>query len=100
MREICEITVVDTSPGVPDSELNKVVGRFVLDNNKLTYELAPGGTDLLFKRMLAEDITVNVDGELLEINSAAEPNLWFAALPYHYSNATYMSARIVSRTGT
>ena len=96
MREVCEITVVDTRHGVPDDELNKVVGRFVLDNNKLSYELAGNGTDQMFKRILAEDIPVYVSGELYELNSETQPNLWFAALPYHFNNSTYMSARIVT----
>jgi len=92
MREICEISVADTRPGMDG---NKVAGRFILDGNKLTYELA-GGTDLMFKRILAEDIPVCVDGEMIELNSETQPNFWFEALPYHFARSAYMSARMVT----
>jgi hypothetical protein len=91
MREICEIYVADTQGGGPP----QTAGRFVLDNNKLTYELG-SASDLMFRRILAEDIPVYVDGRMIDLNSKTQPNLWFAALPQHFARSSYMGAKIVS----
>jgi len=75
-REVCEIHVADTSAADPALQ---VVGRFVLDDGKLTYELEKGdsGTALMFKRILLEDIPVYVPdgggGQTVEINSRKNP---------------------------
>ena len=55
-REIWEISTVEVGG---NEMVSKVAGRFVWDGDKLTYELEQpdSGTTLMFKRLLAEDIT-------------------------------------------
>jgi len=94
-REVCEIHVADTSAADPALQ---VVGRFVLDDGKLTYELEKGdsGTALMFKRILLEDIPVYVPdgggGQTVEINSRKNPDLWFHALG-QFLGGSYVRAR-------
>ena len=96
-REICEISTVE----VAGNELvlvRKVTGRFVLDGDKLTYDLeqSDSGTALMFKRILAEDIPVYVNGQMVAISSQANPDLWFYALPRCFDRSTYINAQMVS----
>ena len=93
-REICEITTVEVGG---NGMVSKVAGRFVLDGDKLTYELeqSDSGTTLMFKRLLAEDIPVYVNGEMVDINSQANPDLWFYALPRCFDRSTYINAQLV-----
>jgi hypothetical protein len=87
-REVCEIKIVEDVNGDP---VIKVAGWFVLENDKVTYELNMPDKAILFKRLLAEDIPLPGF-----VSVKDNPDIWFHSLEQYFGHSSYISARIVS----
>jgi hypothetical protein len=74
--------------------LQRVAGRIILEDGRLTYELSsPPKHALMFERILAEKMII--EGGWREVDPRKEPAVWFHALPLNI-RGTYLWARMVT----
>jgi hypothetical protein len=86
MREVCEILETHTDGS------QTVIGRFILEKNKLRYEVEAGYSDREFQELLYTGAYAN--GKV--VTSSERPILWFRLLPRTFSGTTMLRARMVT----